>query len=186
MYKGTFSFVHVCIFICVCIYIYMKSFLPEQKCPSTIIHLCVVYSLLHHCVHTPYTPHTYTCVIASIYASFHRVPIYYVCTCSVYTPYKLDINHLQLLIHCPCRTIVAVGKPWPQGTEPPCQGGFGGPCSYVLYECFQIYLLFYLYICKFIYLYVLIYIYIYIYLFIYRYIFMSLQRQIYTYMHLSV
>ena len=58
---------------------------------------------------------TYICILP-IYDSLHNVPILYtICAftpckwlpkCSPYTPYTLDINHLEPHKHCPCRMLL--------------------------------------------------------------------------------
>ena len=82
---------------------------------------------------------TYICILP-IYDSLHSVPILYtICAftpckwlpkCSPYTPYTLDINHLEPHKHCPCRMLL--GTPRPQWRrEPSGWGGVGAgdPCS---------------------------------------------------------
>ena len=93
--------------------IYTAPLLPIYSIhPAYIAYTCViVYLYATHCIGCPYTIYVYTpCKLPQ---------------CSLYTPYKLDINHLKLHKHCPCRTVIAGNPPNPQGGrgEP---SGLGG------------------------------------------------------------
>ena len=73
---------------------------------------------------------------------------------SLYTPYKLDINHLQLHKHCPCRTVVA--------RTPQAIGGRGKPSDWggvvipAMCVCVSVWFCVYvcMYVCMFVCLYV--------------------------------
>ena len=128
-YNPTYYMLGCSTSICIYYIVYIYILYIIYKLSTSITYLNVLYTLPHHYLYTSYislhpTYTTYTCFISCLYDSLHSVPIYYIV--SIYNiyilpvkslntlhilPHKLDIKHLQLHKHCPCRTVVVGNLP---------------------------------------------------------------------------